>query len=119
MSILEKLLRERDVYDEFIKYAGDYNPKMRTEQIWKLSEKKIVSSFLFDNTPQGYEFWDNINKELIRRTKKVKTPLVNQVELIRNMEFTKGLKLKRPTPEDDITELFEKDFEKRKKYLLL
>lgn len=57
-------LKKKKIYLKYIKYA--MNPNWNIDNINKLilGPKEIISfSFLWQETPEGHEFWSDLNKE--------------------------------------------------------
>lgn len=57
-------LKKKKIYLKYIKYS--MNPNWNIDHINKLilGPKEIISfSFLWADTPEGREFWSNLNKE--------------------------------------------------------
>jgi len=63
---LEKFLREKKVYQKFIKYSIMKN-SMGVGEIELLTNEnlRISASFWFDETKEGLDFWYNLQDEFL------------------------------------------------------
>lgn len=65
--LLLKILIENNCLHAFINNFNIINIPYITQEIWKEPGRLLACAFIWNHTPEGHDYWENIYCEIINR----------------------------------------------------